>query len=119
MGYLGGTEYLTSSRNELGILEIVELSLTSVDLKLFLEQYEVTDLEYIDGWKFRSRNGMFDEYIDKWMEVKKQATIEKNAGKRTMAKLMLNALYRKTCNIINSKIKNTVFTEMMKLFIIK
>ncbi len=33
-----------------------ELTLTSVDLKLFLEQYEVHNLIYIDGFKFKSIN---------------------------------------------------------------
>lgn len=41
-------EYLESSNEE-----IVCLVLTSVDLKLFLEQYDVYDLEYISGWKFK------------------------------------------------------------------
>lgn len=85
-----GTEYLTSSKGE-----IVILTLTSVDLKLFFEQYEVYDLKFISGWKFKSMNGIFDEYIDKWIERKIKASKEGNKGQRTLAKLMLNALYGK------------------------
>lgn len=80
-------EYLTSSNNE-----IVTLVLTNVDLKLFLEQYNVYDLEYVAGWKFKGMNGIFKNYIDKWIERKIKATIEGNKGQRTLAKLMLNSL---------------------------
>jgi len=83
-------EYLESSGEE-----IVILTLTSVDLKLFFEQYEVSDLNYISGWKFKSINGIFSSYIDKWISRKIEATKEKNKGQRTLAKLMLNALYGK------------------------
>lgn len=85
-----GNEYLESSDGEL-----VCLVLTNVDLKLFLEQYDVEDLEYISGWKFRSIDTLFKEYIDKWIEIKNNATITGNKGERAMAKLMLNSLYGK------------------------
>lgn len=85
-------EYLESSNGE-----IVTLTLTSIDLKLFLEQYNVYDLEYISGWKFKSMKGFFEEYINKWIKRKNDATIQGNKGQRTLAKLMLNSLYRKIC----------------------
>lgn len=88
--YFNSNEYLTSSNDE-----IVCLVLTNVDLKLFLEQYEVYNLTYECGWKFKSKVGIFKEYIDKWIEEKNKATIEKNEGNRTLAKLMLNSLYGK------------------------
>ena len=43
-----GNEYLTSSNNEIECLV-----LTNIDLQLFLEHYEVKDLKYIAGWKFK------------------------------------------------------------------
>lgn len=85
-----GNEYLESSENE-----IVCLTLTNVDLKLFLENYETKNLKYIEGWKFKSIKGIFKDYIDKWIARKNQGTIEGNAGIRTTAKLMLNSLYGK------------------------
>lgn len=84
------TEYLTTSGDE-----EVTMCMTSVDLELFFEHYNVYNPTYHSGWKFRSRTDMFRPYIDKWMERKIQATREKNKGKRTIAKLMLNALYGK------------------------
>ena len=55
-----GNEYLENSNNE-----IVCLVLTSVDLKLFFEQYNVYDLEFVCGWKFKGIEGLFTKYIDK------------------------------------------------------
>lgn len=79
-------EYLKSSKGER-----VDLYLTNIDLKLIEEHYDLYDVEYVGGWKFRSKVGMFKEFIDKWMLVK--AT---NKGAiRLLAKLMLNSLYGK------------------------
>lgn len=75
--------------------EDILLTLTNVDLELFLEHYEVYNIEYLGGWKFRSSNTIFKEYIDKWIKVKNEATIAGNYALRTLAKLMLNALYGK------------------------
>ena len=83
-------EYLTDSGEE-----PVALTLTSVDLKLFLEQYDVWDLNYESGWKFKGMRGLFTEYIDKWIKVKNEATISGNKGIRQVAKIMLNSLYGK------------------------
>lgn len=83
-------EYLESSNGE-----IITLVLSNIDLKLFLEQYEVSELSYECGWKFKSMNGIFTEYIDKWIKVKNEATISGNKGMRALAKVMLNSLYGK------------------------
>lgn len=82
------TQYLESSEGE-----EVTMCLTSVDLKLFLEHYDVYNLEYHSGWKFKSTVGLFTEYIDKWTSVKIEAGRTGNKAMRTLAKLMLNALY--------------------------
>ena len=59
------TEYLTSSEDE-----DVTMCLTSVDLELFFEHYDVYCLEFHSGWKFKSATGLFTDYIDKWTAVK-------------------------------------------------
>lgn len=84
------TQYLTSSDSE-----EVTMCLTSVDLEIFFEHYEVYNIEYHSGWKFKSTTGLFKDYIDKWMEVKIESTKNGNKAMRTLAKLMLNALYGK------------------------
>ena len=94
-------EYLESSNGEL-----ITLVLSNIDLKLFLDQYDVYELTYECGWKFKAMNGIFTEYIDKWIKVKNEATISGNKGMRSLAKLMLNSLYGKfaTSLDIQSKI---------------
>ena len=88
--YYASNEYIRSTNGEIEVL-----TLTSVDLKLFLEQYDVYNLEYIEGWKFKSIGGLFDDYINKWTQRKIQAGKEGNKGQRQLAKLMLNSLYGK------------------------
>ena len=90
------TEYLTSSRTEKnGILEIVPLTMTSVDLKLFLEHYETYNLQYAAGYMFRATTGMFDDYIAHWSKIKEENTGGGSPALRQLSKLMLNSLYGK------------------------
>ena len=83
-------EYLESSNHEL-----VEFTMTSVDLKMFKEHYNIYNLTYLDGYKFKTMNGIFTEYIDFWIKRKNEATISGNKAQRAIAKLMLNSLYGK------------------------
>ena len=94
-------EYLTTS----GDTEVV-LCLNSVDLELFLEQYDVYNLEYISGWKFKATKGLFTDYIDKWSNNKIQAKKDGNHGLYLISKLFLNSLYGKfgTDTRVRSKI---------------
>lgn len=85
--------------------EELYLTLTSVDLKLFFEHYDVIEPKFICGWKFKGSDCLFKEFIDKWIKIKNQATIDKNAGLRYIAKLMLNNLYGKFATNPNSKTK--------------
>lgn len=69
------------------------LTLTSIDLKLFFEQYDVEVYEWCGGYKFQKAQGLFDPYIDYWTKEKINAGKENNKPKRQIAKLMLNSLY--------------------------
>lgn len=81
------TEYLSSSNGK-----SINLTLTNVDLKLFLEHYDIYDISYNWGWKYKSSTKIFKSYIDYWNELKVKATKEGNKPLRTIAKLMLNSL---------------------------
>ena len=85
------TEYLTTSKDEMGVDEPVELFLTSVDYQLFIDHYKIENEEYINGWMFKGVVGMFKDYIDYWMHIKETTT----GAMRQLAKLMLNSLYGK------------------------
>ena len=93
-------EYLSSSNNEL-----VTISLCSPDYELFLENYHVEEITYHGGWKFKECTGMFDEYINYWMEQKIKAGKEGNQPMRQIAKLMLNSLYGRFGLSINARQK--------------
>ena len=84
------TEYITNSGGE-----YVTMCMTNIDLELFLEHYEVFDINYISGWKFKSSDKICKENSDKWNGIKIKATKEKNKPMRTVSKLMLNSLYGK------------------------
>lgn len=73
------------------IKEPVSMTCTNVDLELWHKHYDMEILSYNGGWSFRAVEGLFDEYIDKWMEVKANST----GGLRAIAKLHLNSLYGK------------------------
>ncbi len=84
------TDYIESS----GDIDVT-MCMTSVDLELFFEHYDVYNIEYHNGWKFKSTIGMFTEYIDKWTKVKIESKQTGNYAMYILAKLMLNALYGK------------------------
>lgn len=84
--FFKSNEYLKSSQGER-----VQLYVTNIDLHLIQEHYNLYDLEYINGYKFRQATGLFNNFITKWTHVKQT---EKGA-KKQIAKLMLNSLYGK------------------------
>ena len=70
-------------------VEGIEWYGTEVDWQLLHEQYDVVVHEWIAGFAFRGIRGLFDRYIDKWMQVKETST----GGMRTQAKFQLNNLW--------------------------
>ena len=104
--FFRGNEYLTSSNGD-----IVVLCLNSVDMELFLEHYDVYNLEYISGWKFKATKGLFTDYIDKWSNNKIQAKKEGNHGLYLISKLFLNSLYGKFGTDIKVRSKIPYYDE--------
>lgn len=88
------TEYLTTSRVKMGRSwenDPIEMWLTNVDYELLVDHYELDNVTFINGFKFKGAVGMFKEYIDHWMHIKETTT----GALRQLAKLMLNSLYGK------------------------
>ena len=83
-------EYLKSSKGE-----PVTLTLTNIDLELFFTQYNITNVIYHSGWKFKSVKGLFTDYVNYWTERKIQAKKDDNKVIYTISKLLLNSLYGK------------------------
>lgn len=81
-------EYIKTTKDEL-----VTLTLASPDLELFFKHYDVYNITWQGGYKFKSCKGLFDSYINYWTEQKISAKKEGNGAKTRTAKLMLNSLY--------------------------
>lgn len=79
----------------------VTLTLTMIDFELIKEHYELVDFEIIDGCYFRSAIGIFDNYIEKYKEIK----LKTKGAQRELAKLFLNNLYGKMASSKNSSFK--------------
>ena len=46
------------------------MTLTQTDWQLMQEQYDLKDLQILDGCYFKVKFGLFDEYIDKYRFMK-------------------------------------------------
>lgn len=80
---------------------IVEMVVTCTDYYLMLEHYDLYDFEIIDGVWFYAMKGIYDEYINKYAEIKKKS----KGAQRTLAKLFLNNLYGKQASSKDSSFK--------------
>ena len=83
-------EYLENSGD---IEEII--TLTNIDLELMKDHYNLYNVEYIEGYKFRATTGIFETFIDYWSSEKIKAKEQGNHAIYTLSKLMLNSLYGK------------------------
>lgn len=99
-------DYMESSNGQ-----VVELYLTNVDLELFMEHYVIIQIEYIGGYCFKGKQGIFQEYIDYWREVKIKADQEGDQALRYIAKLFLNSLYGKFATRWDRPASNPIFSK--------
>jgi len=95
------TQYLKDSAGE-----CPRLCMTNIDFTLFKEQYDVYNIEYFGGYKFKSSNIFFKEYIDKWNGNKMKAKDEENGAMYVTSKLMLNNIYGKFA--LNPKVRSKI-----------
>lgn len=84
------TEYLENNKDEYPVL-----ALTNIDLKLFYENYDVQNEDFLFGYKFKGTTGLFGDYINYWINLKIEADKNHNSALRQICKLMLNSLYGK------------------------
>ena len=79
----------------------VTLTLTMTDFILLKEHYDLYDFEILDGCYFKAYSGIFDEYIDKYKQIK----MTSKGAQRELAKLFLNNLYGKMATNTDSSFK--------------
>lgn len=96
-------QYYTHYRDKEGNLHDtrVTLTLTMTDFALLKEHYELVDFEILDGCYFYAQRGIFDEYINKYADIK----MKSKGALRTEAKLFLNNLYGKLSSSNDSSFK--------------
>ena len=80
---------------------IVTMTMTMTDFQLLKEHYELVDFTIIDGCYFNNAIGIFDQYIEKYKEIK----LKSKGAMRELAKLFLNNLYGKMASSKNSSFK--------------
>ena len=83
------------------------LTLTETDYKLLKEHYTLRDFEILDGCYFTAQIGIFDDYINKYRDIKIHAT----GARRQLAKLFLNNLYGKMAASTESSFKIAYMTD--------
>ena len=96
-------EYVTHYTDRAGNIydTRVTLTLTMTDYYRLLQHYELVDFEILDGCWFFTQIGLFDDYINKYKEIK----MNSKGAKRTIAKLFLNNLYGKLASSTDSSYK--------------
>ena len=70
--------------------------MTNIDFELFKEHYDITYMTEPKYMCFKSKIGLLKPYIDKYMQIKEQATIDHDASTRFLAKRKMNSPYGKT-----------------------
>lgn len=85
----------------------VEMVMTCTDYILFREHYDIEDFEILDGCYFYAEMGIFDDYINHYMDIK----IHSKGALRTLAKLFLNNLYGKMASSTDSSFKYAYLDE--------
>ena len=85
----------------------LELTLTCTDYRLLKEHYNLVDFEILDGCWFYTQIGIFDEYIEKYKQLK----LTSEGALRELAKLFLNNLYGKLASNTNSSFKYAFIKE--------
>lgn len=83
-------EWLETSNTRNG-RNVADLYLTCIDWELIKEHYELKSTKIISHISYVAHTGMFDDYINKWYEIKQKS----KGARRNFAKLMLNNCYGK------------------------
>ena len=89
------------------------LTLTNIDFKLLIENYDIENLSFHSGLVFKNKKiGLFDDFINYWYEMKKNS----DADVREFAKMMLNGLIGKFAQRLKMGRKFVSIDEATKKF---
>jgi hypothetical protein len=82
-------------------------SLTLEEFELFNESYFYEGLRYLGGYHFKSMDGVFSQYIDRFTEMKNSS----DPATKIFGKTMLNSLYGKMGENPNKQTLEIVFED--------
>lgn len=85
-GIFGKTDFLIKTN-----YDFIELVLTNIDLELLKTHYNISEIEYIDGYKFKGSTNLFKSFIEPIYEMKSKT----KGAERQLYKILLNSLYGK------------------------
>lgn len=97
-----GDKYYYDNNGDILLNGLVTLTLTKTDFNLMKQQYNITHLRFIEIVAFQAVKGIFDIYLNRYRELKLNAT---NKVDRTLAKLYMNNLYGKMATSTDSSYK--------------
>lgn len=80
-------QYLTTTKGE-----ILELTLTNIDLKRFYKNYDIIKIEYIEYWKFMAKKGIPNKFILPLYEGKLKYKKLGNKPAEQVCKLQMNSV---------------------------
>lgn len=80
----------------------VTITFTKTDWELVQKHYRLEELEILDGCYFYTTVGVFDQYINKYRQIKENS----KGAPRAIAKLFLNSLYGRLAAGTNSSFKH-------------
>jgi hypothetical protein len=89
-GY-GESEFLEKSIVD-GHWDKIEMTITSVDWELIQKQYNVYNVEWIDGYKFKGSYKLFTNYVNRWNMEKMTARLTGDKGTEKLSKMFMNSL---------------------------
>ena len=103
--YYDPTEYIETTN---GIIE--KLIMTNVDYEMFVENYNIENIRFSGGYKFKAFTGLFTKYIEYWNDLKIKSKLHNNYSMLQVSKKMMNSLYGKfgvkTKNILKQPFKD-------------
>lgn len=66
--------------------------MTSIDLETYMDSYDISNLDIIAGFRFKTSTGFFNDYLDTYTEGKLESKKQGNEFHYALNKIMMNAL---------------------------
>lgn len=89
----------------------MSITLSSVDLDLLFEQYYIKKIEFIGGFSYHSKIGVYRDFVKKLYSEKEEANENGNILQRTISKKKINASFGKLGQKPERKSKGIHFKE--------